>query len=78
MNFNKATESGYIKLFALNRIDFHIAKVKPLEGTWGVFRNPLFQSLFPFQNEDNLCFVSVSCGLKTPGKKPSAQGQIEG
>jgi hypothetical protein len=48
MNFNKATESGYIKLFALNRIDIHIAKVKPLEGTWGVFRNPLFQSLFPF------------------------------
>ena len=75
MNFNKATESGCTKLFALNRIDIHIAKVKPLEGTWGVFRNPLFR----FQNEDNLCFVySVSCGLKTPGKKRSTEGQTEG
>ncbi len=69
MNFNEAKESGYIQLFALNRIDVHIAKVKALEGAWGVFRNPLFQSLFHFQNEDNLCFVySVLCGLKTPGK----------
>ena len=69
MNFNEAKESGYIQLFALNRIDIHIAKVKALEGAWGVFRNPLFQSLFHFQNEDNLCFVySVLCGLKTPGK----------
>jgi len=78
MDFHKVTESGYIKLFALNRIDIHIAKVKPLEGAWGVFRNPLLQSLFHFQNEDNLGFVSVSCGLKTPGKKPSTQGQTEG
>ena len=72
INFNKARETSYIKLYSLFKIDIHVAKVNALTASSYIELPDKIankKAVINIKNEDNLCFVySVLCGLKTPEK----------